>query len=176
MDKANVSNNNNKNKKLATLVISLLLLFLLIIIVGVAYAKFVMTAEGTATAQVAKMICNMNVAACDSNDQTIINPYCTVTLNDYNTVNNVDKITETNVNYRVEVSPASGSTLQTLPTYYWMDSNDNIVGSASQPLTGSFTKGNKETQVYRIYFVNAGSSNFLANIDFDLIAIQESNN
>ena len=168
-----IKGNNNKSKNIAVLAISILILILMIIIVGVAYAKYVTQVNGTATAQVAKMICNMDVTAANPDDQTIINPYCTVTLTDFNTVNNNENITETSLNYTVSVSPKSG--LETLPAYYWEDSSGRRVGSASQPLTGSFRKGVKETQTYKIVFINPGTADITAGIDFDLTAIQQGN-
>lgn len=173
---SNIHNaSNNKRKNAAVLALTTLLLLLLIAIVGVAYAKFISSASGTASAQVANMICNLNVSPCDPTDPDIIDPYCTLTITDFNTVNNQDKITEASYNYTVSVSLNQESVLDTLPAYYWTDASGNPVGTPSQPLTGSFTKGSKETQTYRVYFVNAGTA-ITAKVDFDITAVQKSNN
>ena len=166
--------NNNKNKNIAVLAIFTLILVLLIIIVGVAYAKFTISIRGTATAQVGKMICNMNVTACPTDDQNIINPYCTVVLTDYNDEN---KVTETSLNYTVSVSPKQNGGLTTLPEYYWedVDNGNTIVGTPSQPLTGSFEKNDKKTKTFKVTFLNAGTADITAGIDFDLVAIQQAN-
>ena len=78
------SSNKNKN----VLVISLLLVITLILIVicGIAYAKYLSTATGSATAEIAEMICTMevksssedangNVVTIENADKKIINPY-----------------------------------------------------------------------------------------------------
>ena len=167
---------NNKKKNIEILTLSALILLLLIVIAGTAYAKFVATANGTASAQVARLICNMNVTPCDPTDTEIINPYCTVTLKDFTAEDNTEKITEASLRYTVSVSMNSNSSLATLPAYHWENATTGqSVGTPSQPLTGTFTKGNKETQVYKVVFDNAGTE-VTAQIDFDLTAIQQSNN
>ena len=164
------TNTNSKSKTIALLVLSLLLLILLIAIVGIAYAKFTASVNGTATAQVAKMVCNMDVEPSAVNN-TIINPYCTVTLTNFN---NSTDISQTDLNYRVEVSPKSG--LLSLPTYYWEDEGGNRVGNTSSALTGSFSRGIQDTQIYKVIFMNSGESDITAEINFDLIAIQDTDN
>ena len=171
---SDMNNKTNKNKNIAALAVSILILLLLIIIIGAAYAKYVSSARGTASAKVADIICNMNVTA--SSDSTLVNPYCTVTLTDYTNENNTEKITEASLNYTVSVSLNQESELDTLPAYYWEDSSGNPVGTPSQPLTGTFTKGIRDTQVYRVYFVNPGTEDITGKIDFDLTAVQKANN
>lgn len=175
-----MSNNesiNTKTKKSNNLLFLIIFLILLLVCIGgAAYAKYIVTKHGSASAQVAKMICNLNVQSSSASDQTIVNPYCTVTLTNFNTENNVDIITEASYNYTVTVSLAQGSELTTLPVYYWEDSNGNRVGTTSQPLTGTFLNSAKDTQVYKVYFVNTGSNNITADIDFNVTAVQKSNN
>lgn len=171
---SNNVNTDTKNKKKNNIIFLLIFLILLLLCVaGAAYAKYITTGRGTASAQVAEMICNISVEACSQDDETIVNPYCTVTLTDFKNENEQERITEASINYTVRVSLAEGSQLTTLPEYYWEDSLGNRVGSTSQPLTGTFTKGSKDTQVYRVYFVNSGSDNITADVDFKLTAVQK---
>ena len=166
----------NKTKKNnVILLVILIIILLLTVIIGIAYARFTKSANGTATATVAKVICNMNVVPCSARDNTIINPYCTVTLNNYN---NPQDISQVNVNYKVEVELDSNSTLEEMPTYYWLDSTGNRVPgiNESQPLTGSLTKGNAVSEQYTIEFVNEGNNTTTENMKFTLTAVQEGNN
>lgn len=177
-NKIDVSNNNKKkNKNVTLLTILTIIIILIIAIVGMAYAKFLAVSNGTLTAHVAEMICNMNVTACPSNDGNIINPYCTVVLNDYKSVDGDEKVTETSLNYTVSVSPKANGGLTTLPAYYWedMDNNGAPVGNVSEPLTGSFEKNDKKTRTFKITFVNVGTADITAEINFDLVAIQQTN-
>lgn len=167
----NTNEKNQKNKSIAMLILSILLLILLIVIVGVAYARYISSVNGTISAQSAKMICNIDVQAGNTTNTTI-NPYCTVTLTNFN---NSTDITQTDVAYSVEVTLNENSTLDALPAYYWEDANGTPVGERSQPLTGTLTKGNVDTQVYTVTFINEGESNVTTDIDFDLTAIQKGN-
>lgn len=171
MDK---SGKNRSGNGVAIISICVTIIILLVVIVCVAYAKFCMQVNGSATANVAKVICNMNVVPCSANDNTIINPYCTVTLNNFN---NPQDITQADVNYKVEVELDSNSTLEEMPAYYWLDSTGNRVPgiNESQPLTGSFEKGNAVTEQYTIQFVNEGQNTTTENMKFILTAVQESN-
>ena len=162
-----------KNKNFTILILLTTLLLILGISVGVAYAKIVTSVEGTATARVAKLICDMEVTPCTANDPTIVNPYCTVTLKNFRTENGVTTTAETGLNYTITVTPKSG--LTSLPEYYWENANHEIIGN-SQALTGSFVNGTPATQTYKIVFINEGTQDITAQVDFDIVAIQAGTN
>ncbi len=191
------SSNKNKN----VLVISLLLVITLILIVicGIAYAKYLTTATGSATAEIAEMICTMEVKSSseDANgnvvtivnaDKKIINPYCIVTVKDYKGASeaNPGDITQTDVGYTITVTPkrdANGFETFTMPAYNWYEiaSPDATSGTklaTSVPLAssmsskGTFKNGVAETRYYKIVFLNSGEEDITRYVDFELKAVQ----
>lgn len=161
----NINNTNNKNKKKLFIILALLgILLLVAIIFPFAYAKFISTINASASAEVAKMICEIEVLPSE-NTSTIINPYCTVTVKNYNDKN---EITETDINYKIEVLPKGDFTL---PEYYWKDSEGTILAH-STALTGSFKNGLKDLKEYKIIFLNSGEEDITRLVDFNLVAIQ----
>lgn len=157
----------NKNKKKIFIILILLGIILLItIIFPFAYAKYISTINSSASVEVAKMICEMEVLPSE-NTSTIINPYCTVTVKNYNDKN---EITESNVNYKIEVLPKGD---YTLPEYYWKDSEGTILAH-STALTGGIKYGTKTEKVYTIVFLNSGEQDVSRLVDFNLSAVQGS--
>lgn len=158
------STNENKNNRTIKLAIIILILIIAIIISGFAYAKYVTSKEASATAQVAQLICEMEVQSSEADD-TIINPYCTVTVKNYNAE---DKITETDINFKIEVTPKGDFVL---PEYYWKDSTGTILAQSTE-VSGSFQNGVKDLKEYTIVFLNSGEEDVVRNVDFNLVAIQ----
>ena len=162
-----------KNKKIAILSLLLILLLLIIATCGIAYSKYITTVRGTATAQVAKMICYMEVDSSDA-EKTIINPYCIVTVKDFNQLQgNAQEITETDVQYTITVTPKqdeNGNPFE-LPAYYWLDSNGTIIAH-STAVSGSFTHSNADTHEYKIVFLNNGEQDIRKYVEFNLNAVQ----
>lgn len=154
----------SKGKKTIIIAVLVLILIITIILSVFAYAKYVTTKTATATAQIAQMICEMEVQPSDA-DKTIINPYCTVTVKNYN---NEDKITETDVNYKIEVTPKGDFVL---PEYYWKDTSGTILAQSTE-ISGNFQTGEKDSKEYIIVFLNSGEEDIVRNIDFNLVAIQ----
>lgn len=158
------STNQSKNNKTIKLAIIILILLIAIILAGFAYAKYVTSKEASATAKVAQLICEMEVQSSEADD-TIINPYCTVTVKNYNAE---DKITETDINFKIEVTPKGDFVL---PEYYWKDSTGTILAQSTE-VTGSFQNGVKDLKEYTIVFLNSGEEDVVRNVDFNLVAIQ----
>lgn len=166
---ANNQNNSNKSKKAYTKRANLVIIILLIlIIVGVlasyAYAKYTTTVSGSASAQVAQMICEIEVVPSEATD-TIINPYCDVTVKNYNAD---DKVAETDISFKIEVTPKDNIVL---PEYYWQDSNGTILAQSTE-VTGKFESGVKEDLKYKIVFLNSGEEDITRLVDFNLVALQ----
>ena len=156
----------NKNKKMMLLIL-ILSLVVLIVIASFAYARYLTTKEASATAKIAEMICEIEVQESQA-DKTIINPYCTVIVKNYNSEN---KVTETDVKYKIEVTPKGDFTL---PEYYWKDSAGTILAQ-STAVTGTFEHGAKDEEEYKIVFLNSGEEDIVRYIDFNLVAIQMGN-
>lgn len=153
-----------KDKSINIVVLALILIMILIIIlVGFGYAKYTETYKGEASAEVAKMVCEMEVVASEP-DKSIINPYCKVTVKNYNANSDV---TETDINYTIEVKPKDNFEL---PEYYWQI-NETIVSRNSE-IVGNFTNGVKEEREYIIVFLNSGEEDILRLVDFNLVAVQ----
>ena len=92
----------------ATVIALMLILIIIIgIISGVAYSKYVTQSSGKATAEIAKIICLMDVKSSSEDnsgnvitpaDKTVINPYCIVTVKNYNgDISNPTEVTQTDI-------------------------------------------------------------------------------
>lgn len=154
-----------KDKSVSIVILALMLIMVLIIIlVGFGYAKYIETYKGDASAEVAKMVCEMEVEQSEAN-KSIINPYCKITVRNYNA--NGD-ITETDVNYTIQVLTKDDLEL---PKYYWQDSNGTRVSENSE-LEGEFKNGKQEEREYTIVFLNSGEKDILRTLEFNLVAVQ----
>lgn len=164
MKKNNLEEKKEYNKTL--LIIATILLFIIVVIVlfTFGYSKYITTKTGTATTEMANMICEMEVEASEANRE-IINPYCMVEVKNYNTAN---EITETDVNYKIEVTAKEG---YTLPQYYWQDLNGTTL-AYDTAVTGSFTHSSKQSITYKVVFANSGEKDITQIVDFNLVAIQ----
>lgn len=159
-----------KNSKMTNVLLILAVVIVIIAISTFAYAKYSATKSGTATAVVADMICEMEVTG-SSNTPTIIHPYCIVNLKNYKLSNNNEElVTETDVNFKIEVTAKEGNTL---PEYYWKDNSDSTGRriAESTALTGTLKNGVKEEKEYTIVFLNSGEGDIKA-VDFNLVAVQ----
>ena len=164
-----------KKNRVLILSLSISIIMILIVIIGAAYARYVTKKKGNATAQVSRVICNMDVVS-SADDKTIVHPYCTVTLNNYD-VEEVDgvstnKVTEADVAFTVTVTPKTENFV--IPQYYWVDSNDTIIANNTD-LTGSFTIEGPQTKTYKVVFLNSGEEDMTALVDFNLNAVQSKN-
>lgn len=154
-----------KEKSLSIVILALMLIMVLIIILaGSGHAKYMESYKGETKVEVAKMICEMEVEPSEA-DKSIINPYCKVKVKDYNANG---EITETNVNYTIEVKPKDDFKL---PEYYWQSSNGTIVSRNSE-LVGNFKNGVKDEIEYTIVFLNSGEEDILRLVEFNLVAVQ----
>lgn len=162
-NKENKKNNENKTK-ITIIGIILAIIILVIAIFTIAYAKYITSVSGQATAEIAKMICEMNVTSSEANKQ-VINPYCIVTVKNYNENN---EITETDVNFKIEVTPKENFEM---PEYYWQNS-EGVIVAQSTAVTGSFKNGLKDLKEYKIVFLNSGEEDITRLVDFNLVAIQ----
>ncbi len=195
----NNNGNKKKNKNLFALVLVLVICILLIIICGVAYSKYLSTDRGSATAQIADMICIMDVKSSseDNNgnlinpaDKTVVNPYCIVTVKNFQTTgegaNQETKVTDTDVNYVITVKPkkdANGIDTFELPVYNWYEISSAEATSGTKIATstalssastskGCFKNGVAETRYYKIVFLNSGEQDITRYVDFELNAVQ----
>lgn len=128
------------------------------------YARYKETYNGAASAKIAKMICEMDVVPSENN-KSLINPYCNVTVRNYDEDNNV---AETDINYKIQVIPKDD--LEDLE-YYWKDSEGTKVAESTE-LTGSFVNGVKDEAEYTIVFLNSGDKDINRSVEFKLIAVQ----
>ena len=159
----NKNDSTQKNKYLKILII-LPIIIILIIITSFAYAKYTTTKQASATAKIATMICELEVEASEA-DETIINPYCTVKVKNYN---DNDEVTQTDLSFKIEVTPIGDFVL---PEYYWKDSSGTILAQSTE-VTGSMTRNAKETKEYTIVFLNSGEEDIVRNVDFNVVALQ----
>ena len=158
--------NVSKNKKNKSLVLCIILIISVISIsmLAIAYARYRIVLTGTASAEVAKIICELEIVQNETNNSTI-NPYCNIIVKNYN---NKNEYTQTKVKYQIEVKPKGNFVL---PNYYWEDSEGNKVAENSN-VTGTFGYEQKEDKKYKIVFINSGESETTGAVDFNLIAVQ----
>lgn len=160
----NTSNDMKKKKSKLVIVLALMLIILLIIMfIGFGYAKYTETYKGEANADIARMICEMQVVPSEEN-KSIINPYCKVTVKNFNDTG----ITETDVDYTIQVSPKDDFVLS---EYYWKGSDGTIISRNSE-LVGKFKNGVKDEDEYTIVFLNSGEQDILRVVEFNLVAVQ----
>lgn len=164
----NIDLNRNKsklkqNKKLIIAVL-IVLIILIAIIFGIGYSRYIVSLNGSSSQDIAEMICNMEVVPSEEN-RSIINPYCIVTVKNYNSE---DKITETDVNYTIEVVPKEDFEM---PEYYWQDSEGRIIARDAE-VSGNFKNQEKSTHEYKIVFKNSGEQDTIGLVEFNLKAIQ----
>lgn len=194
----NQSNNYSniiKNKKnIFTILFICIVITVIICLFQVAYAKYRTKVDGSANSEIAEMICNMEVEASAQGDKTIINPFCNVTVKNYNKDSNeVPNVTETDVRYTIKVSPKEDKEDFVMPEYYWEEFNDRqedadgtIVvrvkeGTSAEDaakLSGVFRKSEngeyeQEEHTYKIVFINPGVEDIDKIVEFDLIAEQD---
>lgn len=187
----------DKNKNVLVITLVLLITLILIVVCGIAYAKYLSTATGSATAEIAEMVCIMDVKSSseDNNggvinpaDKTIINPYCMVTIKDYKGASeaNHGDITQTDVSYTITVTPKkdnNGEDTFTLPAYNWYEIESPTATSGTKLATsvaltssmsskGKFKNGVAETRYYKIVFLNSGEEDITRYVDFELKAVQ----
>lgn len=156
-----IDKNESKKRKI---IISLIILLMLFVLGTIILGRYMKAKEANASIQVAKMICEMDVEQSED-DRTIINPYCIVTVKNYD---NKDKVTETDINFKIEVTPKDDFVL---PEYYWEDSEETIVAQ-STAVSGDFKNGVKESKEYKIVFLNSGEEDIIEKVDFNLVAVQ----
>lgn len=180
-----INKNHKCGQKFIMALLTVLILVLVVVLFSMAYAKYVTSKQGSATAQVGKMICKMEVKPCEDNGKTIVNPYCDVTIKSFNGESGKSAetgegdVTETSINYKVKVVSTNGDS-ESLPKYYWEDSDKKkIAGNADvleennkTDLEGTFNKGEKAEKKYKIVFVNTGEQDVTKSIKFELTATQ----
>lgn len=164
LDNSNeIKKSKDKSIKIAILALTIIIM-LIMVLVTFGYAKYIETYKGGATAQIAKMICEMDVVTSEAN-KSIINPYCKVTVKNHNANS---EITETNIDYTIQVLPKGDFQL---PEYYWQNSDGTII-SRSNELTGNFKNGVKEETEYTIVFLNSGEEDITQKVEFNIVAVQ----
>lgn len=161
------------NKKALSLLLTLLMILLIVLIFGLGYAKYTSTASGTASGQIAKVICTMNIQTSDSEATPPVNPYCIITIKDYEgtTAQTATRVTEIDTAYTVTVLSADENVA--LPEYYWENMTTHEISHTAN-LQGTFTKGQAENQQYKIVFLNTNTSvaNLQKSLNFEIVASQ----
>lgn len=162
-------NTQNKNKKKSRLfkVVYLgviLIIVQIIFLVAFRFAKYKETYKGSASAEIAKMICEMDVVPSEDN-KSIINPYCNIIVRNYDESN---KVSETDINYTIQVITKDNLEL---PGYYWEDAEGTKLQENSN-LAGKFENGVKDEKEYKIVFINSGEKDINRKIEFKLTATQ----
>lgn len=165
--------NDKKNIKAIVIIIIAIILVIASLIFGIAYSKYKNNiAQGTATVDVAKMICYMDVDS-SAAEKTVINPYCDITVKDFNVSGGTTEVTETDVQYTITVTALNDENNQpfVLPPYHWENAQGTII-ARSAPVTGTFTHSQQATHTYRIVFQNDGTEDIIRYVRFDLTAVQ----
>lgn len=157
--------NIHNNRIVVFLILIILFLILITVIFETAYSRYMEQSEGQVSGEIAKMICEMEVIPSEA-DKTIINPYCMVTVKNYNSNN---EITETNVKYTIDVVAKENFEM---PEYYWQDTNGTIL-ARSTSIKGNFENEVKKSDGYKIVFMNTGEQNITRLVEFKLTAIQD---
>jgi len=188
-------NEKTNNKKLIAIAVVLCLMVALIAIASVSIAKYIENNGGNAEADIAEMICTMDVVSSSEDnsgnvinpaDKSIVNPYCIVTLRNFRGSDQAQplKTTETDVKYTVTVTPKVDSQLNNfvMPAYNWYEvsspsATSGTLVATSTDLTsavsgGDFIKGSPETRYFKIVFLNSGERDITRYVDFNLNAIQ----
>lgn len=171
--------NNKVNSNIIASVFLLVILALLIVLARLGYAKFISSANGTATATVAKIICKLQVES--SSDSTssnyspeVANPFFDVTVMNYEVIEGNNNITEADIDYTIEV--VSNSDGFVLPQYHWEWTDSSGTQHTANNIAGTFTNSVPQSQLYRIIFHNPGNDDILnKSVKFNLKAVQAYN-
>lgn len=162
-----VKTESNKNP---IAVVILVILMLAIVAFTIAYSRFIANASGNAKVKIAEMICEMEVTPNHliQGEENAINPYCIVKVKNYkyDTQTSQNKISQTDVNFKIEVTPKEGFIL---PEYYWLE--ENTVIAENEELTGKLVNGSLQEKTYKIVFKNSGEGGD-GQVDFNLVANQ----
>ena len=170
------TSNTEKNRSQLSgkyILLASIVLAVIITLVGVfsaAYAKYITKASGNATAVIASAVCKMEVVPYTGKE--IVNPYCIVTVKNYDEENNVS---QTDLNFNVTVTPNGDFVL---PTCYWVDITDGqeneTIETTSNVIAGTLGHTTKQSKQYKIVFVNPGIEGeaLVRQLNFDLKATQ----
>lgn len=162
----------NSNKKVKAIVITAVVLLIILVIISIrAYARYIERQNSVSEVSIAEPICTLHVEPSEASKK-IVNPYCVVTVRNYD---NSNKVTETDMNYRIEVTANQDIEL---PPYYWEDENGTVVAYSTDltgtiPLKGNVGHAEKEEHKYKIVFKNPGDKDIIYKVDFNLVATQK---
>lgn len=172
-------NDKKTSNKLIILAIVIVMIVIAVLLFTIGYSRFTSSKNAGASGEIATMICEMSVQSSEKSD-TIINPYCTITVSDYNN----SKTTETDIGFTIEVTPRDNIVL---PEFEWQDSSGRVIARSTDTLdqggnviarTAEFPKqtfknGVRQDKVYKIVFKNTGEEEITRLVKFDLHAVQE---
>lgn len=160
----------NEDSKKSNLVIKTLAVLSIVFMLGViaiyGYASYLTKKEGSVSAKLANIICEISIQP--NTSENIIHPYCTVNITNYKTIDGVEKTSETGISFKVEVQPKGNFEL---PEYYWQDSN-GVKVAENEKLEGTFKPGEKQNKQYTIVFINSGEAEVSELVNFSLVAVQ----
>lgn len=177
--------------KNATVIVLMLILIIIGIISGVAYSRYVSKHKGNVTAEIAKIICLMDVKSSSEDnsvnvitpaDKTVINPYCIVTVKNYNgDISNPTEVTQTDISYTITVKPKEENAVPTftMPQYNWYEisspsaTSGTKVATSPSELTGKLTHNSAQNKYYKIVFLNSGEQDITRYVDFEIKAVQD---
>ena len=101
------------------LIIIFLIAILILLLLRGGFARYTGSFSGSASAEVAKPICILEVVDTGTDDE--LNTYCDVTVKNFNSDN---EISEVGMDYAITVTLNDGSAP---PTYYWTDGSVQIL-------------------------------------------------
>lgn len=164
---------NKKNDKVFPVMIIIALLIVLAAVCAFAYAKYISSGNGVASANTANMICEMDIS--ETSGQTHINPYCEITVRNYKG----SAVSQTSVDFTLQAVAKDGVAL---PDYVWMDSDGTIIARSGNDFpTQSLGHTTQESKTYKIVFINSGNLTagleagqpLTRYVDFNLVAVQK---
>ena len=137
---------------------------LLTIVSTIAYSRYSSKFNSNITTDIASLICEIEVQPSEASN-LIDNPYCIVNVKNYDRNNNISAV---KVDYKIEIISKDENPL---PELYWMDSNNQII-SNDPYMNGTMGISGRETDYYKVVFINPGVQDVTRLVDFNLVAAQ----
>ena len=144
-----------ENIKKAIICILSIIILTSIMIFG--YAKIRNRIKGNIKSDSAVPICEVTATTPELGEDDL-NPYCDVYITNYDDDGNTSGVY---IEYDVNVQFANNEDVE----YYWINEDGVKIG---KELKGQFTTLEKAKKTYKIYFINDGTENKIANVSFSV--------